>query len=79
MTLEDFRQLISDIAKIPLSQIKETSSIKDDLGIDSLQLVNLIVLVAERFGMDMTQLNSLEDIRTVEKMYRIFGKGENHE
>lgn len=75
MTLDDFIKMIADITHVPVSQIKKSSSIRDDLGVDSLQMVNLIILVSERFGLDLNQINSIKDIDTVEKMYRVFMKG----
>lgn len=75
MSIEDFRLLVSQIAKIPFALIEENSSLRDDLGIDSLQMVNLIVMVSEKFGLDLNQVNSLEDMHTVERMYHIFAKG----
>jgi len=76
MSIEDFLLLVSEIAKIPLEVIEDHSSLRNDLGIDSLQLVNLIVLASERFGMELNKINSLEDVQTVGKLYRTFSKGE---
>lgn len=75
MTVDDFRKVISDIAKIPVDQIKQQSSFKDDLGIDSLMMVNLIIEVTSRFDLDLEFIKSADDMRTVEKMYLLLTKG----
>jgi pimeloyl-ACP methyl ester carboxylesterase/acyl carrier protein len=72
LSLEQFKKLISDIVKLPLSSIQSHSSFRDDLGIDSLQFVNVIISAAEQLRLDLNSLTSLEDIRTVEKMYFVF-------
>jgi acyl carrier protein len=75
MTLDDFYKIISDISKIPIDQIKEQSSFKDDLGIDSLMMVNLIIEVASKFALDLESIESADDMRTVGKMYVSLTKG----
>jgi acyl carrier protein len=76
MSLDDFLKLISELSKAPIETIKENTSIRDDLGIDSLQLVNLIVHLTERFGVNTSKITSMEDIQTVGKMYRTLTGGE---
>jgi acyl carrier protein len=72
MTLADFQLLVSELSQVPLTSIGEDASFRDDLGIDSLQMVNLIVRLTERFGIDISQLSNMEDIDTVGKMYGYF-------
>lgn len=73
MTFEDFQQLVSELSQVPIKSIDEDSSFRDDLGIDSLQMVNLIVRLTDRFGIDTSKINNMEDIDTVGKMYCYFG------
>jgi len=46
---EDYVQALSEIAAVPAASIRRESSITDDLGIDSLGIVELAVTLIERF------------------------------
>ena len=74
MSLEEFRALIAEISRVPLSKVREKASLRDDLGIDSLQLVNLITVLTERLKTDFSQIQSMGDIETVEKLYKTLVK-----
>jgi acyl carrier protein len=69
MTLNNLRQIISKIANIPLESVCEQSSFKDDLGIDSLQMVNLILEISQEFGVELNKIKSNEDLKTVGNLY----------
>lgn len=73
--LDDFRRVVSEICKVPLDQIQERSTFRDDLGMDSLSMVNLIVEISERYGLELGMIQSFEDIQTIGNMYRTFFKG----
>ncbi len=75
MTFDDFRHLVSELSQVPFKSIHEDASFRDDLGIDSLQMVNLIVSLTERFGLDTSKISTMEDIDTVGKMYRYLAGG----
>lgn len=75
MTIDEFRQMIADISKVPVKQVQEHSSLRDDLGIDSLQMVNLIVEVAQRSGIELSTIESFNDVQTVGSMYGSLIKG----
>ncbi|GAB7386703.1 acyl carrier protein [Bacillaceae bacterium] len=72
MTFEDFREVIAEIAHVSLDKIQETSSFRDDLGVDSLQFVNLIMEISQRFGVELSAIRHSDDIATVGNMYRTF-------
>jgi acyl carrier protein len=72
MTVEDFKSVISEIANVPLKEIEDQSSFKDDLDVDSLQMVNLILEVSTKFGIELNKINSNDDLATVENMYTTF-------
>jgi len=69
MTFEEFRMLISELSNRPVSKIEKQSSFRDDLDIDSLQMVNLIVEISTRFGLGIPKIQSNEDLKTVEGLY----------
>jgi acyl carrier protein len=76
MTFEQFRIVVSEVAKVPLDQVQEETSIRDELALDSLQLVNLIMEMIHRFGIELGAIGSMEDIRTVGLLFRHLRKGE---
>jgi acyl carrier protein len=75
MTLDDFRSMVSEISNIPLEKIQNHSSFQDDLGMDSLSMVNLIIEISKRFGLDLGAIQSFEDIKSVENLYRTLTGG----
>jgi acyl carrier protein len=70
MTLEHFCQLISEISNVPVEEIKEDSSFRDDLGIDSLQMVNLFTHLSILFNVGVEVIESSDDLLTVHNLYR---------
>lgn len=70
MTIDHLKQLISEIAHIPLTEIKPQSSFKNDLRIDSLQMVNLILEISTKYGMELNKIKNNDDLATVENLYR---------
>jgi acyl carrier protein len=69
LTLDHLRKVISEISNIPLEEVQEQSSFKDDLGIDSLQMVNLILEIHTKFGVELNKIQSNDDLATVGSMY----------
>ena len=76
MTFDEYRQYVSELAKVPVHRIKDEATFREDLGVDSLQMVNLIVGLTERFGADPGNLSSMADMDTVGKMYRCLNGGD---
>ncbi|WP_156291249.1 acyl carrier protein [Oceanobacillus salinisoli] len=70
MTFEQFCTLISEISHVPLEEIKEDASFRDDLGIDSLQMVNVLVELAEKTGAGLGSLTDSEQFSTPKKLYK---------
>lgn len=75
MTFEDFRIVVSELSNVPLADINQDSSFRDELGVDSMQVVNLLCEVAERFQLELGSIEKIEDVLTVGNMYRTFMKG----
>ncbi|OLN22629.1 hypothetical protein BTO30_08225 [Domibacillus antri] len=69
LKLDHLRKVISEVANIPLNEVQEHSSFKDDLGIDSLQMVNLILEIHTKFGVELNKIKSNDDLATVGSMY----------
>jgi acyl carrier protein len=79
MTFEMVAKLISNIAHVPIESIKEDARFQDDLEIDSLQLVNLFIQLAEATGVGFKQFLLADDLKTVGGIYVAISKGENHD
>lgn len=79
ISLIEFRQFISEITHVPLDDIKIDSSFRDDLGIDSLQMVNLLVELSEKKGIQLHVLARTEDYSTVRSLHNAIAGGHNME
>lgn len=62
---EKIRKIIASELMIEESEITLSSSIKDDLGADSLSLVDLVMALEEEFGLEIPD-ESLEKVKTVQ-------------
>lgn len=71
MSFEEFRQVIADVSKVPLDRIHKDASFRDELDVDSLQMVNLIVELTARFGLGSFNLQSDKDLETVGSLYQL--------
>lgn len=70
---ELFRQLSKILAEkldIPIEEIDESSHIIDDLGADSLDVVDLIMILEDEYGIRIED-EELESISTVEDVLNI--------
>jgi acyl carrier protein len=63
-TYEVVRQALADQLRLDPSTIKPESLITDDLGADSLDAVELIFALEERYGVDI-EAEDAESLRTV--------------
>ena len=78
MKFEEFRQCIAKTANLELDRVQEQTSLREDLGIDSLQMINLLVELSETFEVEMGRIQNNSDLRTVKSLYRLYG-GRDHE
>lgn len=76
MTFNEFQSMISDLSHIPKEEIHESSSFRNDLGIDSLQLVNLLIEVANRFSLNLAVINDNKGFETVGDLYKMIIGGQ---
>ena len=61
---EKMVQMISEQLNIDASTIREDSSFKDDLGVDSLDLYELVMAMEDEFGIEIPT-EDLEGLQTV--------------
>ena len=62
--LEKVKKLISEHLDVEEANIQETSSIADDLGADSLDVVDLVMAIEDEFSIEIPE-DQVENIKTV--------------
>lgn len=72
---EKLQEMIADQLEIDVEDITYDSNILDDLGADSLDVVDLVMSIEDEFGMEVPD-EALENIRTIEDMVKYI---EEHE
>ena len=65
--LEKMKEIIAEQLSVDESEIALETSFKDDLGADSLDLVELVMALEEEYDVeipsdDLTELNTVEDV-----------------
>ena len=65
--LEKIREILVEQLNLKPEEIVETASFKDDLGVDSLDLFELVMSLEEEYGFeipaeDMADLNTVGDV-----------------
>ncbi len=72
---EKLQEILADQLEIDADKITYESNILDDLGADSLDVVDLIMSIEDEFGMEVPD-EAVDNIRTVEDMVKYI---EEHE
>ena len=73
MDFEKLQEIIADALNLSADKISLSSSFEDDLGADSLDLLNVVMAVEEQFGISISD-DQLTDIRTVEDALEAINK-----
>lgn len=66
---EKLQEIIADQLDIDASEIDYESNLIDDLGADSLDIVDLLMSVEDEFGIEVSD-EALENIKTIEDMVK---------
>ena len=66
--IRKINQLLIDEIEIDEAQIKPSANLKTDLGIDSLDFVDLFVIVENNFGFKM-KAEDVSEVKTLEEFY----------
>ncbi len=66
---EQLQNIIADQLEIDADDITLDSDILDDLGADSLDVVDLVMSIEDEFGLEVPD-EALEDMRTVDDMVK---------
>jgi acyl carrier protein len=67
---EAFKQCAVEVLQVDPSKIVPEASFADDLDADSLDLVELVMALEERFGIDVPE-SELEGVKTVGQAYEL--------
>lgn len=81
--IEITNKVFEDSFEIPAEQLKPEAHIFTDLGLDSLDIVDLVVALQKNFGIKIQNDESIRGIRTLQDVYQfilnkkaILNKGE---
>ncbi len=64
MIFDTVKKLIADQLSVDENEITESSSIQDDLGADSLDVVDLVMALEDEFSIEIPE-DQVENIKTV--------------
>ena len=80
------RKIIEVLTELGAESITPGSKLRDDLGLDSLQMVNLLIALEDIFeieleeaDIDPTSLLTVEDVISLAKKYTQTSEGKNNE
>ncbi len=68
MSIEEFIKIISEELSVRVSDITPQSNLADDLGIDSMSLLEIVTRAEEQLGQEFENLE-FENIQSVEQAY----------
>jgi acyl carrier protein len=68
--IEAVNQVFVDSFEIPRQQITPQAQIFDDLGLDSLDVVDLVAALQKRFSIQVRDDERVRAIRTMEDLYK---------
>ena len=67
MTLDKVKQMLANQLNIPVEKIKEDSRLIEDLGADSLDMIEMLMSLEEEFGITVPD-DKVEGLKTVENI-----------
>ena len=72
MEFDKFREIVSEVLEIGLEEVTEQALLVDDLGADSMELMDILLRTEEVFDVMPDVSLSMSSIRTVGDAYRSF-------
>jgi acyl carrier protein len=67
--IEAVNEVFADSFEIPREQIKPEAQIFSDLGLDSLDVVDLVAAIQKKFGVQVRDDERVRGIRTLQDLY----------
>lgn len=66
--MDKLKQIISEYVDVPMDQIDDNMSLKNDIGIDSFGLISMLCEIEESFDIDIPE-SELSNFQTLHDMY----------
>ena len=73
MDIEKLKEFLKENTKVDISKVNENSNFKTDLGLDSIDLLQLVVAVEEKFNIKLDN-DKLMGINTVSDAIKAFNE-----
>lgn len=73
MDFEKFKEILKENTKVDINKVNENSNFKTDLGLDSIDLLQLVVSVEEKFNIKLDN-DKLMSINTVSDAIKAFNE-----
>ena len=74
---ERVKKLISESLGVPLPEVTDSAAFVDDLGADSLDIVEMVMAIEKEFGIEVPDENA-EKIETVQDAIDYISSATNH-
>jgi len=72
--VEHVIEVIADTLSVKKESITEDTDLVEDLGVDSLDMVDLVLAMEQEFGIEIKDEDITPDIRTVRDIVELLGK-----
>ncbi len=72
--MEHVIDVIADTLSVKKESITENTDLVEDLGVDSLDMVDLVLAMEQEFGIEIKDEDITPDIRTVRDIVELLGK-----
>ncbi|WP_102027422.1 acyl carrier protein [Salirhabdus sp. Marseille-P4669] len=76
MNFKQFVEMLSDFTNIPANTITKDAQFVDDLGVDSLNMVNLLIQISEATNVEFERFIKADSLKTVGSIYNIISQEE---
>ncbi|NOZ93037.1 acyl carrier protein [bacterium 3DAC] len=67
-------EVIADTLSVKKEAIKEDTNLVEELGVDSLDMVDLVLAMEQEFGIEIKDEDITPDIKTVRDIVALLGK-----
>lgn len=72
--IEAVNTAFADVLEVPVEKLKPEAQIFQDLGLDSLDMVDLMIALQRKFGISLRNNEEIRQVRTLGDIYNFFEK-----
>lgn len=78
--ISEIKKIISKVARINLSEIKENSSLRDEFLIDSLQAIQIASIIEEKFDIkfDEIEIFNVDSVKEINELVLEYINSQNN-